>query len=213
MAKTNRKLCNVCNTRPVATAQQRREMGGIEDMCIPCYEEGSWENTHSDNAHDDIAADNFPFEATTFALNEGSGTEEERRAAYEAYIASEKAAMADCWICHPELNQASADYTPRNGTSREGMTIHARGTGDDKAALVIEAVKAIGGTARAVRAGKGKKDAGELTLTAKIGESTLTLKWDASGRYMYGPSVFNSKKVRNVSEALRIIAASAATTA
>jgi hypothetical protein len=42
-----RKLCIVCNTR------QARNNDGITDMCKPCYEYASWENTHSDYGHDD----------------------------------------------------------------------------------------------------------------------------------------------------------------
>lgn len=75
-----RKLCTVCNTRAVGTgggddADSARSLG----ECNPCYTEGGWENSHSDEDHD-----------------------------------SEP--NPHCWICHPELNLAQKDHTPRTRT-------------------------------------------------------------------------------------------------
>lgn len=84
-----RKLCNICNTRKVTTANGP----SFKDMCDPCYEEGGWENTHSDGNHDDIAAGTLKFEETTFKTKE----------AFNTWLAEER---EGCWICYPELNLA-----------------------------------------------------------------------------------------------------------
>lgn len=52
--------------------------------CTPCLTEAEWENEHSDYAHAD-----------------GEG--------YQADVDR----MAECWECHPELNEAQKPYAPR----------------------------------------------------------------------------------------------------
>jgi hypothetical protein len=98
---TNRK-CEICNTRPVGNEAKAE---GFK-YCDPCYTEANWENTHSDYGHDDI--DTYSLENTTFKV----------QAEVDRYISDTKVEMASCWICHPELNEATAAYTPRTGTPR-----------------------------------------------------------------------------------------------
>jgi hypothetical protein len=77
--------------------------------CDPCATEADWENVHSDNGHDDEEA-----------VANGWDTAE---------------SVAACWICHPELNEAAKDYTPRTGTSRTdaARTTHRSHAGCDHA--------------------------------------------------------------------------------
>ncbi|TNH23959.1 hypothetical protein FHG89_25965 [Micromonospora orduensis] len=109
---------------------------------------------------------------------------------------------AGCWICRPGLNRASAEYVGRAGTSRAGMTINVplRADGKTKAATVAEKLAAMKVES------KIRRFKGEEILTAKIGGTELRLVWDERGRYVYAESTFNSRKVRNVSEALRLAA-------
>lgn len=101
-----------------------------------------------------------------------------------------------CWMCHPELNEASADYSARVGTSRVGMviTVPIRGTAKEKAQAAAE--------------GLGAQDS-KIATTKKTGITTLKsagseieLRWDANGRYVGG--TVRGRKVRNVSEAIRV---------
>jgi hypothetical protein len=106
-----------------------------------------------------------------------------------------------CWMCHPELNEASADYAARRGTSRAGMTIHVpiRATGKDKAAAVITQLPK--GFATSVNTRKGV-----VTLKAAKGKDLGTvLRWNANGPFISGEA--NGRKIRNVAEALRVLAA------
>lgn len=75
-----KKLCDICGIRNAVSTSVNN---GTDGMCVPCYDEAGWENTHSDGAHDDIAA----------------GTYEN---------VDEAVYMESCWICHPELNKAKA---------------------------------------------------------------------------------------------------------
>jgi hypothetical protein len=71
------KLCNVCNIRRAYTGAKGTETAAHgSEMCNYCYEEGTWENSHNDEGHDDKE---FPVREE---LTSG------------------------CWICHPELNLA-----------------------------------------------------------------------------------------------------------
>jgi hypothetical protein len=106
-----------------------------------------------------------------------------------------------CWICHPELNEAAATYVARVGTSRAGMviTVPLKASGQEKAA----AVKAQIPTGYAVGI-KTVKGVTTLKAAKGVGDG-LVLQWDAQGRFVYGPSTANGKKVRNVAAALRIL--------
>lgn len=76
--------------------------------CDPCATEAGWENVHSDDAHDAlaqaIATNVYATWMTPAILADAASTP--------------GFTMANCWICHPELNQAAKDYTPRTGTPR-----------------------------------------------------------------------------------------------
>ena len=50
-SKAPKGICNVCNKRRAGND------AGVPDMCQPCADEGGWENTHNDNGHEDLAAD------------------------------------------------------------------------------------------------------------------------------------------------------------
>lgn len=209
-----RKLCNICNIRPVDKA------AGIDDACVPCYEEGGWENAHSDNAHEALSA--VAEDAKT------AGAVELRKIAPKAgiksaakYKSAELRAMileavereqTGCWICHPELNEAQkTPRAPRKraasvvGISRKGQKINVplRAPGELKAQVVIRAA----GEERAALTMLG---GGVCVLDVSIdGTTTLHLAWDADGRYDY-PRAYvaqngKRKSVRNVAEALRLI--------
>lgn len=78
------KTCNVCFKRRVYTGTSKNQTidpaPSGSDMCNFCYTEGGWENSHSDNDHENGGADD-----------------------------AEKIHMQDCWICHPELNLAQKE--------------------------------------------------------------------------------------------------------
>lgn len=109
----------------------------------------------------------------------------------------------ECWLCHPELDETAEDYTPRNGTVRQGMAIVAKGGAKDKANLLVAAIVAAKGEA------KFSTRKGLTTLKGKLADgSEIKVMWDQD-RYVYGPSTLSVdgkvRKVRNVSEWLRVI--------
>jgi hypothetical protein len=81
------KICNVCNKRRVYTGAKGTEFAPVgSDLCNYCFEEGGWENLHSDSNHDDILS--HPADTRT-----GEMLEE----------------IQGCWICYPELNLAQRE--------------------------------------------------------------------------------------------------------
>lgn len=75
------KICNICHKRRVYTGSKGTEIAPkLSEMCNYCFEEGGWENTHSDAGHNKIDLTNM--------------TEAERQE------------TLGCWICFPELNLA-----------------------------------------------------------------------------------------------------------
>lgn len=108
---TARKLCSICvalkrpTPRPVAPKHQRDEQGmsGDMDYCVPCFVEAGWENEHSDDGHEDI--DTYTVAGTIFQ------TQDE----LDDYVAQTKKRMEECWLCHPALNQATAEYVAKEG--------------------------------------------------------------------------------------------------
>jgi hypothetical protein len=208
-----RKLCNICNTRPVD------RMAGIPDACVPCYEEGGWENSHQDNAHEEYAQLREQAEkAGAVELRKLAGNRliEIKNAAKhksaelrEMVIAKIDAERFGCWICHPELNEAqkvSKVRAPSTGEkkSRVGQVINVplRAPGEAKAAVVVAKIPA--GLTPVVTSELG----GTVTLVIDAPAFVMTLAWDALGRYDYDRSVANFdgkvRKVRNVAEALRM---------
>lgn len=208
-------LCSICSLRPVPSLKVRQDAGMSSDMdyCVPCFDEASWENTHSDFAHADINEFMATVDDATIAqLKEFAkkfGVKLDRTQRTKAAITAAIREYAEietthCWECHPELNKAKASYVARGeGASRKGQVIHAKGSVGDKVAVVTTAIEAKGLTATV------KTSKGHTVLTAEFAGSVLRIEWDVKGRYQYGPSVFGKNKIRNVSEALRVIAAKA----
>jgi hypothetical protein len=185
---TTTKRCVSCNLRPQMTRSNPNFSHGTES-CEPCDTLGGWENAHSDAGHDDI--DSYTVENTTFKT----------KAEVKAYIAETKREMESCWVCHPELDQTRKDYTPRTGTSRKGMKLNVTRSqsAKEKAALVTMAIEGKGNGSVKVYTRKGV-----TTLTGKIGdEITVKVVWDGA-RFSTGQ--INGRKVRNVSETLKLIA-------
>lgn len=212
-------LCSICSLRPVPSLKVRQDAGMSSDMdfCIPCFDEAGWENSHSDHAHEEIAKDLAEIEAGakiarlkeiaksySIKLDRTQRTIPTITAAILGSLSEFVQESKECWICRPELNKAKAEYAAREaGTSRKGQVIHAKGSVGDKVAVVTTAIEAKGLTATV------KTSKGHTVLTAEFAGSVLRIEWDAKGRYQYGPSVFGKNKIRNVSEALRVIAAKA----
>lgn len=180
--------CIACGMRNGMTAKQAREqgMGGsYRDICLPCYEEAGWENTHSDAGHADFDLAN---------LTEEQATE-----------------VHGCWICYPELNEAKK--APRAGRSRAGMVIIAKGTEIHKSATFKAAAEAAGWTVtvQSETYEPGEDAEGEGTryyATATRGDDSISLAWDgraydypASSAHMAG----KVRKIRNLKEALRVL--------
>jgi hypothetical protein len=190
MAKSTR--CSICEKRPVGN---EAKMGGHADYCNACFEEASWENTHTDQGHETCP--------TLEEINDPSAewtSENDKQDALDV-----RAEMADCWICNPELNEAQKEYRERQGSSRVGMTIHVsiRAAGvtkaEETAAQLDESYEA--------KISKPTKRNGQTTkLTFVSTIQTFILSWDARGRFVTGSVTENGKtrKVRNVSEALRL---------
>lgn len=206
-----KKICNICNVRPV------NKNAGIEDACMPCYDEGGWENTHDDREHDrlnevaekleGVGAVELRKLAKGIVLNPAKYRSAELRELMRKEIDNE---CAGCWICHPELNEAQR--TPKTRKASEGerpsrkgqkITVPLRASGTEKAKVVIGIV----GEERVklnVRNGEG------CTLDVNLdGGLFLHLAWDHDGRYDYAEAyVLRGGKrttVRNVAEALRIV--------
>lgn len=99
-------ICNVCNVRRGKTGSKGTDTSPHSDMCNYCWEEGGWENTHSDEGHDSIAK----------AVSELGGDP----ATYlsEHQLAEYNSFMVHCWICHPELNLASTIKQSSTGAIR-----------------------------------------------------------------------------------------------
>jgi hypothetical protein len=180
--------CIVCGIRNGMSAATRRSQGlskDFSDQCLPCYEEGGWENSHSDAGHDD--------------LNLAKLTEEQA------------AEVHGCWICYPELNQAKRPA--RQGQSRAGMVIVAKGTEIHKSLLFKKEAEAIGWTVEISKetyemAADAEGEGTRHYATATRGADSISLAWDGRA-YDYSASsariAGKDRKVRNLKEALRLI--------
>jgi hypothetical protein len=173
------RICTVCNLRPTTDESPEGQ------MCQPCLTEADWENTHSDFDH--AGYESWTLRNTNFKTRKDL-------LAGKADIAEE---TKSCWVCHPELNEAQREYTPRAGSSRVGvvLTVPLRASAAEKAKLAAELLEA--GDA------KIRKNNGVTTMKSKTLD--MELSWDQRGRYIGG--TFGSRKVRNVSDALRLIKA------
>jgi hypothetical protein len=167
------KRCEICELRPATSESPEGR------LCAACLEEAEWENTHSDNYHDDI-------EPQTDDETDNLGN-----------------VLANCWICHPELNRASSAYVMPKGSSRVGMTIHVtpRAAGVTKANEVIKQLPA--GFEVEVR-----DETSYTLLIVSNGAIMMTLAWDVRGRFTSEQTEARNgatrRKIRNVSEALRL---------
>lgn len=180
--------CSVCGVRNGMTAKQAREQGlgsSYRDICVPCYDEGGWENSHSDAGHEHMDLANL--------------TEEQA------------AEVHGCWICYPELNEAKK--APRAGRSRAGMVIVAKGTEIHKSATFKLAAEAAGWTVtmQSETYELGEDAEGEGTryyATATKGDDAISLAWDGRA-YDYPASsaqlAGKARKIRNLKEALRVL--------
>jgi len=206
VSKTNRvravremakEICNICNIRPVS-----REIRN--QMCDLCRIEGEWENEHSDRTHDylsTVAEDAKAASAVELRKlapkvgikNAGQHKSAELR---EMILKAVEEALAGCWMCHPELNEAQMPVKVRatgERASRKGQIINVplRAPGEIKAAVVVK----VAPTA--------------TVHVQKAGSLKLHLAWDAEGCYDYAASSATVggkvRKVRNVAEALRLI--------
>jgi hypothetical protein len=221
MAATKR--CEICKTRPITTDSPESQ------LCTPCLREAEWENTHGDHSHEAIRTFDTTLTAPRDCETEGcdrvadhkgrhgveTKADAKARETYRQYasdfyanftgggrgVAAERETMEGCWICYPELNRASAEYTPRNGSSREGMrmTVRRGQAPQEKAALVALAIEGTGHGSAKVTTRKGV-----TTLKGTIGDTPVELRWEGRS---FVAGRFNGRAVRNVSEALRLVAA------
>lgn len=192
------KTCSICSLRPVASLQNRNEAGmsGDMDYCVPCFDEAGWENSHSDDDHEG-------FESLTVRQSSFR-----TKAELEAWKADLRETVKACWVCTPELNLAKRPYTPRQGTSRAGMTITVpiREAGEVKAEVVRVALTDERQNGRFEISIKTVKKTGEVFLSAKSAQESFQLRWDARGRFAGGTvsEGTSTRKVRNVAEVLRL---------
>lgn len=217
MTKTT---CDICKIR--------KTVMDCNGMCTECYTEGGWENTHGDYNHEDLLAKLAEVEASgAVALrllargglvrNAKLMKSDELRIALRTAILDKasvsEAELAECWICHPELNEAQK--TPKakrrvlnpstERKSRVGQVINVplKAPGIIKA----EVTKAKLGDDLLLNINTDITTH-EVRLDVNSPKLVLVLVWDADGRYDYEKSVAvvdgKARKVRNVAEALRL---------
>jgi hypothetical protein len=197
MAKSAR--CEICKTRPqMPKAKMKAEHGVDFPYCEPCLEEANWENVHSDDDHEGL-------------LNRAKTAKEanvKNKAEILAALERHHKEIEHCWICQPELNEASKDYVARSaGTSRKGMVMNVkRSMGPvEKAAVVVAAVEALKGET------KTRKAKGAIFLTATTAAGVLKTSWDPRGYHEAATSTWTQadgkvRKIRNVAQCLRLLA-------
>lgn len=205
-----KKVCNICKTRPID------KEASVQDACLLCATEGEWENTHTDGSHEKLAqlVDQIDIFTAVELRKAASSAGVKNAAKYKSAQLRElfAKAIADerkgCWICYPELNEAQRTTKARvtgERFSRKGQVIHVplRAPGEEKAAVIVKAAPGA-----PIQIFTEKQGTVRLDLTTP--SFVLILAWDAKGRYDYDRSVAavggKQKKVRNVSEALRILA-------
>lgn len=184
--------CTICETRPAEPMSRRNSAD--QAYCYPCSTMADHEIMHGDNSHDEIAkADAEGVKLTR------KGWTFKTQAAMDEWVAAERDAMAECWVCKPELDETQREYVARKGVSRVGQTqiVPVRAPGTDKAAAVQAELAKIGWTAT-ISTRKG------ITSLA-IKSASVKILWDQRGCYMYGPSRFGDKKIRNAKELVRIL--------
>jgi hypothetical protein len=115
-----------------------------------------------------------------------------------------------CWICYPELDGRKAR---REGRSRAGMVIVARGTEIHKSATFKAAAEATGWVvtmmSETYELPEGAEGEGtRYYATATRGDDSISLAWDGRA-YDYAASSAQlggkARKIRNLKEALRVL--------
>lgn len=175
-AKPAKGRCTICALRPAGGREAKAN--GFADYCDPCYTEANWENTHSDNGHDDAGCVVMGWDI--------------------------QASLDACWVCHPELNQAAADYQAKAGTARTGMRL----------TVPIHETALAKATAIKTRIATERPDV-QVTIDSSVkGIAVLSFKTEAGTARMvwYGGSwaydrTTNGKggKIRNASAGLRLL--------
>lgn len=163
--------CNVC--------EKRSAVRGTNGQCQPCFDEGGWENTHSDFGH------------AEFDL---------------AKLTEEQAAeVHGCWICYPELNLAQRDAATRG--SKSGMEIKAKGDKVQVFKAAAEAA-GFTVTVQVETYEGGNTRTYATAVFGGIKGEHIVLAWEGS-RFDYPNSQASKdgkvRKVRNLSEALRLL--------
>jgi hypothetical protein len=95
-------MCNVCGIRAGKTGSKGSEISSHADMCNYCFEEGGYENQHSDHNHDAIRAE----------VDDKGGDPATYLGKHDL---EELDFMSDCWICYPELNLAQQPASKQAG--------------------------------------------------------------------------------------------------
>jgi hypothetical protein len=190
------RICSICQKRPVGSGNgSDPKHAATMGYCAPCLEEGEWENTHGDDGHETCP--------TLEEINDPSAEWSDAKDKENALAV--RVEIAECWICHPELNEAQKEYKIRNGSTREGMKIHVtiRASGvtkaEETAAQLDESYEA--------KVSKPTKRNGQVTklIFASTAQSFL-LSWDHRGRFVTGTvtEAGKTRKLRNVAEAIRL---------
>jgi hypothetical protein len=180
-------LCGVCGKRRIGTTGQDPKSAKLADLCGLCFDEGGWENSHSDSNHDGI-----------LSTPEADRTPEQL------------AEIDGCWICFPQLNLAQAEPT---GRSRAGMVILAKGDETHKSQTFKAHAEAAGWKVSILGSVVSDEDGEEIeryVATAKRGKDRMTMAWDGRAYDYAGSSAFlngKSRKVRNLKEATRLLVA------
>jgi hypothetical protein len=188
-------ICGICGVRKMYTGNAGgEEAPRLSEMCNPCFAEGGWENSHSDSNHDAI-----------LETPEADRTEDQ------------KLEISGCWICFPELNLAQR--AARAGRSRAGMVIIAKGTEIHKSQTFKTAAENAGWSVQILGSVVTDEDGEEIERyvaratrsTAKqVAAEIIELAWNGRAYdYPASSALLNgkSRKVRNLKEALRLLAA------
>lgn len=170
------KVCFECGKAKIDFKTQGRD----STMCEPCFEYAGWENTHSDDGHDDYA---------TIAQ-----IRQNRIDFDDAHVDVRLDEMRECPVCE-EHKMGPFALAPSNATV-------------GRKALRFEAdAKAAGWTALARNS--GARD-GVSLVTARRGDEEITLAWDGSAydydASEYKAANGKVRKIRNASAARSLLA-------
>lgn len=181
-AKKVSKRCDICGKRPAAS---KRANDGIEGMCHPCYEYAGWENTHSDDDHEEYRNGTTTFESDV-------------RDAIDAEIAK-------CPVCqgnNPADEEVIPSKSPKAHVKSKPMA--ATRPGQNKAARFADFANEEGWKAHSTT------DKGSDTVIAtNVDGQTITMVWH-TGAYDYALSAHKDvkgsvRRIRNASAARKIV--------